>query len=54
MKTSLGGNVRSTLTEVETGRDELELEAWQLRMVFRWSLVRLGMVRVLVTLDSSL
>ena len=32
----------------------MELEAWQVRMVCRCFLLRLGMVRVLVTLASSL
>ena len=46
--------MRSSFTEVETGREALELEAWQVRMVCRCFLLRLGMVRVLVTLASSL
>ena len=45
--------MRSSFTEVETGRDALEFEAWQVRMVCRWFLFRLGMVRVLVTLVVS-
>jgi hypothetical protein len=41
--------MRSSVTEVETGRERLELEAWQVRMEPRSSLARGARVSRLVT-----
>ena len=51
MVTEVGGKWRSSFTEVDTGRELLEFEAWQVRMEWRSALVREEMVRMLVTLE---
>ena len=46
--------MRSNLTDVETGREVLEFDAWHVRMECKSILVRFASVRVLVTLAPSL